>query len=58
MKANYGEPVRVILSEQAQVEEIVDFGHAKQFFADADVFPCFLVARKPTVNDEPRSLSV
>ena len=27
---------------------MVDFGHAKQIFEDADVFPSIIVARKPT----------
>src|SRR5271157_1935148 len=53
MKANYGESIRRILSEDAWVEEIVDFGHAKQFFTDVDVFPCFLVVRKPTSEETP-----
>lgn len=26
----------------------MDFGHAKQIFPDADVFPCIVVARKPS----------
>src|SRR5262249_11881232 len=29
------------------VESVVDFGHAKQIFPDADVFPSILVTRKP-----------
>src|SRR5207302_5608235 len=44
MKAGYGEPLRRLFAEDAWVESVVDFGHAKQFFKDADVFPCFLVA--------------
>ncbi len=52
LKAGYGEPLRRYFAEEAWVESVVDFGHAKQFFKDADVFPCFLVARRP--NDEPK----
>ncbi|HEX8203300.1 MAG TPA: Eco57I restriction-modification methylase domain-containing protein, partial [Isosphaeraceae bacterium] len=52
MKAGYGEPLRRLFGAEAWVESVVDFGHARHFFPDADVFPCFLVARKPT--DEPR----
>jgi hypothetical protein len=52
MKAGYGEPLRKFFAEQTWVESVVDFGHAKQFFKDADVFPCFLVVRKP--DEEPR----
>jgi hypothetical protein len=47
MKAGYGEPLRRFLACNAWLESVVDFGHAKQIFEDADVFPCILVARKP-----------
>jgi len=52
MKAGYGEPLRRFLAENAWLESVVDFGHAKQIFEDADVFPCILVARKP--DDRPK----
>ena len=51
LKAGYGEPLRRFFAENAWVESVVDFGHAKQIFEDADVFPSIIVARKPT--DEP-----
>ena len=47
MKAGYGEPLRRFFAEEAWVESVVDFGHAKQIFEDADVFPSIIVARKP-----------
>ncbi|MGC8640059.1 MAG: Eco57I restriction-modification methylase domain-containing protein, partial [Isosphaeraceae bacterium] len=47
MKAGYAEPLRRFFGEKTWVEQVVDFGHAKQFFKDADVFPSFLVVRKP-----------
>ena len=47
MKAGYGEPLRRFFSENAWVESVVDFGHAKQIFEEADVFPSIIVARKP-----------
>ena len=53
MKAGYGEPLRRFFAEQAWIESVVDFGHAKQIFEDADVFPSIIVARRPT--DERRS---
>jgi hypothetical protein len=53
MKAGYGEPLRRFLNEQAWVESVVDFGHAKQIFQDADVFPSIIVARKPTEAPKP-----
>ena len=40
MKAGYGEPLRRFFAENAWIESVVDFGHAKQIFEDADVFPC------------------
>ena len=52
MKASYGEPLRRFFGEQAWIESVVDFGHAKQIFEDVDVFPSILVARRPT--DEPK----
>jgi hypothetical protein len=58
MKAGYGEPLRRFFGEKTWVEQIVDFGHAEQFFKDADVFPCFLVVRKPNQDPKPRSASV
>lgn len=56
MKAGYGEPLRRFFSERAWIESVVDFGHAKQIFADADVFPSILVARKP--DEKPKPVSV
>src|SRR5262249_21535017 len=53
MKAAYGEPLRKLFGEAAWVESIVAFGHAKQFFPDADVFPSILVAQKPTGGPPP-----
>ena len=54
MKAGYGEPLRRFFAENAWVESVVDFGHAKQIFEDADVFPSIIVARKPTEDPHPR----
>ena len=47
MKAGYGEPLRKLFGESAWVESVVDLGHNKEMFPDADVFPCILTARKP-----------
>ena len=47
MKAGYGEPLRKLLAEKSWVESVVDFGHAKQIFKDADVFPSIIVVRRP-----------
>ena len=53
MKAGYGEPLRRFFSERTWIESVVDFGHAKQIFEDADVFPSIIVARKPTNEPKP-----
>ena len=37
---------------------MVNFGHAKQIFEDADVFPSILVARKPTADPPPATARV
>ncbi|HUE69567.1 MAG TPA: DNA methyltransferase [Pirellulaceae bacterium] len=55
MKAGYGEPLRKLFADGAWVESVVDFGHAKQIFEDADVFPSIIVARKPTEKPRPKS---
>ena len=47
MKAGYGEPLRKFFAEKGWVESVVDFGHAKQIFQDADVFPSIIVVRRP-----------
>jgi hypothetical protein len=52
LKAGYAEPLRKHLAEAAWVESLVDFGHAKQIFEDADVFPCILVAKKPAPDQQ------
>ena len=52
MKSSYGEPLRRFFVENAWMESVVDFGHAKQIFEQADVFPSIIVARRP--NEEPK----
>ena len=58
MKAGYGEPLRKFFGEETWVEQIVDFGHAKQFFKDADVFPSFLIVRRPVESSHPQEARV
>lgn len=55
MKSGYGEPLRRFFAENAWIESVVDFGHAKQIFEDADVFPSIIVARKPTQTTKPKT---
>jgi hypothetical protein len=58
MKAAYGEPLRRFFSSKAWLESVVDFGHAKQIFEDADVFPSIIIARKPDQGATPRTSRV
>lgn len=53
MKASYAEPLRRFFGENAWIESVVDFGHAKQIFEEADVFPSIIVARRPTEAPKP-----
>jgi hypothetical protein len=55
MKAGYGEPLRRFFSEKAWVRSVVDFGHAKQIFEEADVFPSIIVVEKPTEAPKPKT---
>ena len=47
LKAGYAENLRGLFAEHAWLEFVADFGHAKHFFPDADVFPSVVVVRKP-----------
>lgn len=47
LKAGYAEELRRLFSDDAWLEFIADFGHAKHFFPDADVFPSVVTVRKP-----------
>ena len=58
MKAGYGEPLRKFFAEKGWVESVVDFGHAKQIFKDADVFPCIIVVRRPDTGPPPETTRV
>jgi hypothetical protein len=55
MKSGYGEPLRRFFAEHAWIKSVVDFGHAKQIFEDADVFPSIIVARRPTESPRPKT---
>ncbi len=58
LKASYGEPLRRYFAAHAWIESVVDFGHAKQIFVDADVFPSIIVARKPDNGPAPETTRV
>jgi hypothetical protein len=53
LRAGYAEALRGLLSSEGWLEAVADFGHAKKFFPGADVFPCVIVARKPSGLDGP-----
>jgi hypothetical protein len=58
MRAGYAEGLRGVLADKAWVEFVADFGHAKKFFPDADVFPSVLVIRKPNGSSKPAITNV
>ncbi len=53
LRAGYAEALRELFATAAQVEFIADFGHAKHFFPDADVFPSAITVRKPLPGEDP-----
>jgi len=53
LKAEYAEPLRQYLAECVWVEHVVDMGHARQVFPDADVFPSIVLLRAPMANSDP-----
>ncbi|SEA17334.1 Eco57I restriction-modification methylase domain-containing protein [Rubrimonas cliftonensis] len=55
LRAGYAEALRGVFAERGELEFIADFGHAKHFFPDADVFPCVVVVRRPVPAEEPRA---
>jgi hypothetical protein len=53
MRGGYAEGLRGLFADKSWVEFVADFGHAKNFFPDADVFPSVIVIRKPNAGDAP-----
>jgi hypothetical protein len=53
LKAGYAEGLRRLFAEDTWVEFMADFGHARRFFPDADVFPCVIAVRKPDGSSVP-----
>jgi len=58
MRTDYAEKLRALFATKAWVEFVADFGHAKKFFPDADVFPSALVLQKPGSAPPPESTVV
>jgi hypothetical protein len=53
LRAGYADRLRGLFGEEAWLEAVIDFGHAKRFFPAADVFPCVVVARRPNMDEPP-----
>lgn len=58
IKAGYAEGLRRLFAEDSWVEFMADFGHAKRFFPDADVFPCVIAVRKPDGGPAPQTFEL
>ncbi len=60
MKAGYAEELRTMLTDsaRAETEVVIDFGHARAFFPDADVFPSVVIARRPDGTEVAELLTV
>jgi SAM-dependent methyltransferase len=52
LRASYGEALRRFMVEEAWPVRLLDFGHAREFFPDADVSPCIILARRPPLEAE------
>jgi hypothetical protein len=52
LRAGYAEGLRELFATAGRVEFIADFGHAKHFFPDADVFPSVVTVRKPLPGED------
>lgn len=58
LKTGYGEPLRRFFAEHTWMESVVDLGHARGVFPDADVFPAIVLVRKPDDGPAPESAKV
>ena len=58
LRAGYAEGLRDVFANRSWIEFVADFGHAKKFFPDADVFPSVLVVRKPDGGKKPTQADV
>ena len=52
LRAGYAEALRELFATSGRIEFVADFGHAKHFFPDADVFPSIVVVRKPLPDED------
>jgi hypothetical protein len=56
--ASYSEALRKFLTTEPEVLEVINLGHAKQIFPDADVLPVILVARRSDAQARAPDISV
>ena len=57
LKAGYAGPLRALLADESWVRSVVDLGHAKQVFPDADVFPSIFLVQRPDGGAPPDEAS-
>jgi hypothetical protein len=57
LRASYGEPLRRFLAKEANLQQMVDFGHAP-IFEDADTFPCIAVLRGGASHRQPTEAQI
>ena len=56
LRAGYGEPLRDYLAKEAEIRQVVDFGHAP-IFTDVDVFPVIVSMSKPVKSEIQEQLN-
>ncbi|NBC32933.1 MAG: hypothetical protein GVY13_09690, partial [Alphaproteobacteria bacterium] len=57
LRAGYGAPLREFLATRGWIDAVIDFGHARQIFTQADVFPSVVVVRRPQPPPAPEPAS-
>lgn len=58
LRTGYAENLRRMFAEDVWIEFLVDFGHAKHLFPDADVHPCVITVRKPKGEETPEEFDL
>lgn len=58
LKTGYAEPLRALMAGEAWVRSVVDLGHAKQVFPDADVFPSIVLLQRPDERPQPDTAEI
>jgi hypothetical protein len=53
-RAGYGENLRTVLRQHCRIELLIDFGHSRSLFPDADTFPA-AVTFQPVASPVPES---